>query len=455
VIGIIFYVFCLFPYIKTSPLASDVQPGAFAIGFLIVLGLITRVKLPREVWWLAGVTLFALMVAASSLEEAAFRGCFKYISLFVTTAATAMLIKRNNNVPDWLLDSAVYLYFAVAVLQLLIGYDTFSFLVYEVRTTFLLGRGVTSLTPEPNYYGTIMFFLTIIYYLRGRHFSFPSLLAMFQIVMLSRATLATAILAITIIVYVLSEKERLTLKLLYVLAVMASVPLLASLEYIAESRMADLVELFFQSPVDLILRDASANARAGDIFLSIVGALENGLLPRGFLAWATEYPVAVSEWGDYFLFSGAEGRNDIGSGYGAALYELGAVGLIVPLVLHIGIMRLNDRRRERIAAVAIHLTMLMALSLATPLIGLLTGMLLADERIRTVGGSARPVRSSGPGDRATARRRQVAGGAGINRPEGALPEPGHRLLGQGWQSVTAHFTRNPAFSSESGCVAHG
>ncbi len=383
--------------------------------------------MPREVWWLGGVTLFALIVAATSLDEAALRGCFKYVSLFVTTTSTVLLLRSNHSVPDWLLDATVYVYFAVASMQLLLGHETLSFLVHEVRTTIFLGRGVTSLTPEPNYYGFTMFFLIIIYYLRGRQFSVPSILAMLQIVLVSRGTLATAVLAITAIVYVLSEKEKIALKLLYIAIVLLVLPILTSLEHIAQSRMADLVDLFFQSPVDLILRDASANARAGDIFLSIFGAIENGLLPRGFLAWATEYPIAIAEWGDYFLFSGVEGRNDIGSGYGAALYELGAVGLVIPLVLHLGIMRLRDRRRERIAAVAIHLTMLMALSLATPLIGLLTGILLADERIRSVRNPGRAVRPQVPRDLPQTWRRHTGADANAAEPAGLRLKVGRWL----------------------------
>jgi hypothetical protein len=70
------------------------------------------------------------------------------------------------------------------------------------------------------------------------------------------------------------------------------------------------------------------------------------------------------------------------SGYGAALFELGAFGLLIPIAIALAITR-YFRGRTRVAIfVACYVTTVMfsAIQLSLPLLGLMLGVLLAPSR---------------------------------------------------------------------------
>lgn len=387
IVAFLFYFFVFFPYFEILPLGSDTQPNAMLVG-LFVLALASRnLILPSQCWALGLVALMALAVFLLDYDSfAAARSLFGYISLFVISAAAFVCSSRGQSLKNWQLHIFLLAWLLLGVAQFTIDPELGTGFSSAARTTE--ERGVVSFAVEPGYYGSMMFFFLLVLMAEKREFSLAGLLCVLQIVFLAQSTVALMALVVPGVVYLLLKVHTAVRKLYFwivIALIMLLSPYLAG--YFEDSRIKTLFELLMENPALLFLADASGNARAASIFLSINGAFDNYLIPHGFNAY-TAYAESVA-WEFRNLFWHLTMSDRIMSGYGAALFELGIFGLIIPIVITVAIFRHFGREEWQRAVVlnaATHAILFTALPFALPAIGFFIGHLLATPLRRGVNG---------------------------------------------------------------------
>lgn len=377
-LGWTLFLFTLFPAVKFVPLPiqTDTQPNALIVaGIVFLLG--RRVHLPMIVWWLLVLFIcatFLFVAEGVSLDGA--RSLIGYGTVFFLSVAVLVLAASGLRLPDRLLDVTVYIWGFVGAVQLFVWPSFLTFLVTASRTTET--RGVAALSNEPSLYATMMIFFLILYFLRGRERGWPALFCLVQIVLFSQSALGIMFVLMMIGLYTMLRFSAATaMAILIALSAMLFVIVLNSDTLLAGTRVGGLIDMAINSPADMLRFDASLNSRIANIFYSLKGAIEDFLMPHGFNAW-TAYTHTQDQ-----IFYGILRNGDlverIMSGYGAALFEMGISGMILPVVITVGIVRTfwNDSPKRALALmVVVHLLLLTPVTLALPLVGYLIGELL-------------------------------------------------------------------------------
>ena len=392
--GFLLFVFALFPAVSLIPLpiASDTQPNALLVAMLVFL-VGRRVPLPLAIWGLLVLFIGALllfMTEAITMDGA--RSLLGYTTVFLVAAATLVLSTNGVHLSDKTLDRAVYIWAFVGAVQLLLWPPFMTFLVTASRTTE--GRGVTSLSNEPSLYATTMVFFVIFYFMRGREQSWPALLCVVQIVLFSQSALGVLFVIGMAGLYALLRLSAPT-AIVAVLALLASVFALVMYgdDLLAGTRIGGLLMLLKSNPSRILQVDQSVSTRFAGIYYSIKGAIDNAFVPRGFSIWK-EYSYSQnmapdSALGNSYLV------NRIMSGYGSAVFEMGWVGLTIPILITVGVVKSiwSDSKSRAVSfLIVVHLLLLTPVPLSSPLVGLLIGELfsraLPRPQTRTL--SARP-----------------------------------------------------------------
>ncbi|MNS43246.1 hypothetical protein D3C72_756420 [compost metagenome] len=108
-----------------------------------------------------------------------------------------------------------------------------------------------------------------------------------------------------------------------------------------DSRFYFLISKFFENPLIFILADNSVNERFIHVFFPIVGFIYNLGVPNGYDTFNEFMKQAYSSgFYDNLFHYYRDDYDRIMSGYGSALFELGAIGLIIPYVLYRNFRRL-------------------------------------------------------------------------------------------------------------------
>ena len=374
-VGWLFFLFALFPAVSVVPLPilTDTQPNALLMAVLVFL-VGRRVPLPLVVWTLLILLIGAialLVVSGASIDGV--RSLVGYLTVFVTAVATLILAESNIRLPEKMLDYSVYIWAFIGIVQRVFSHSFMTFMVTASRTNE--ARGVASLSNEPSLYATTMIFYIIFYFVRGRERSFPVLLCILQIVMLSQSALGILFVLMMIFLYALLRLSAPT-AIITVLALGAALFALVMYgdNYLAGTRIGSLLTLLRDSPWLILQADESVSERVASIFYSIKGTVDNAFLPHGFNGWK-EYSFAQDAIYKGIMSSDPK-VNRIMSGYGSALFEMGWVGLTIPALVTIGIVKMlwhKSRARAASLLLAVHLLLLTPVPLSFPLLGMLIG----------------------------------------------------------------------------------
>ncbi|MGI9179358.1 MAG: hypothetical protein ACR2H9_02420 [Longimicrobiaceae bacterium] len=381
----IFFVF--FPYAQLLPLQTDTQPYALLISILAVLAVRIR-RLPLEILLLLPVLLFSLPLAL--LGEAsltAVRSLGNYFSVFLIACASYVLLKAAGGFSVAAFKAIVVIWFAVGFIQTFFYADFLVFLTPRaVGTAGLFGRGVVGLSPEPTHYGTYCIFLLILTLLLARvkllsrrESAILAALLVVQITVFAQSAMTVLLLVLFAGLYVginfFSLRKLVTsLVVLALLGGGLAAVLSRGWAPLEATRVYSLLTRLFEDPMLVLMIDQSVNDRFFHIFFSFYGFFENFGLPHGYTAWTEHVLRLVHQFSPY---AWAVSPARIMSGYGAALFEMGVVALLVPLSLTIALRRFfgSDVRSFLIVAVFLHLVMLTNVPLAFPLFGFLIGLL--------------------------------------------------------------------------------
>jgi hypothetical protein len=305
------------------------------------------------------------------------RGLVNYISLFVIAFATYVALKAEGGFSVRFLKSVVLIWFTTGLLQVVVSRDLFTGLLSNARTT--VSRGVVGLAPEPTAYGIHCLLLLILVSERtaGRTRRWLMGALLIQILIFARSSMTLLFLLIwgALLLATHLGKRRALIGGACVLGVgiVAVIGLMRFADRIQGIRILELIHLAVSAPALILVRDQSISDRVAAITFSLIGAFQGGLLPHGFVSWAAYVDRIGPHLVRYIPHYTAGDR--IMSGYGAALYELGFVGLIIPYVVtHTARLRYRaDLKRFITIAILLNLLFLTALPLAYPPIGFLIG----------------------------------------------------------------------------------
>lgn len=279
----------------------------------------------------------------NSINFTSLRSYFNYLSLFFLSHVVFYVLKSERIDFDSFLKKSILVWFFIGLIQSLYDKSFMTFLVSGSRTTE--SRGVTSLAPEPTFYGIVLvFFLIFLLHLETSRKKTYSFLCVFGVLFLAKSSMGVLFLVMLMFFYTITH-----INLKYILMSLVGVftlPILVG-NFIGGTRLSFLLFKFTENPKSVILVDPSINDRFFHVFFSIKGSYDNYFLPNGYLSWKDYIEMEVPKFSEYVITDFFSVGSRIMSGYGAAFFELGIVAVAVPislLFLYFSLFR-NDWRK--------------------------------------------------------------------------------------------------------------
>jgi hypothetical protein len=373
----VFIFFSFFPYVSPIPNNFDSQPFSmmFGIIFLILIiikkGGIAKKFAPLGVFFCIFIILFIFDILISENFSLVARTVANYLSLCFLPVAFYYYLERYG-FPKKIFKFSIIVYALIALIQTFWSKYIFEFLVH-VRTSD--NRGVTSLAPEPTYYGLIcyLFLLVLIVsdsFSKKEKIIYGALL-IFQILLLAKSSM--------IFLYLILFFGALFLKSNIKNIIGTSVIFLLSFSYVTHydflegSRIVNLTELASVSGVYAFGQDASMNDRLSHIYLSFYGFFENIALP-GLFSTFIHVAERKEEISNGFFWWGGAG-NKIMSYWGTIIYEMGVFS-----ILYFSIVLRSISKNRALMLLAFVIPLFAAVPIANPIVSLIIAIGLLNLR---------------------------------------------------------------------------
>ncbi len=392
----ILLIFAAFPFITILPLGTDTQPYTLLVSIVVSTFLMLFVyRLPKHIWSLFFVFVFSLiLLIPSKITMESVRSVANYASIFIISLAVYELTKYNGFLNKKIIYIIIFIWGGVGLIQLLTGIQIGTQFVSRTTAFRGGGRGVLSLAPEPTHYAIICLLLFILVRIGGivgkldkNDVTRMSWILFFQIFLLAQSSLVVLIIFVWQVFKFITKGNL--IRGIWVILSLFGVYFLVriivlNVPFGSLSRLMIVFRLIIRQPFLFFKFDASANDRISHIFFSFKGFFENFGIPHGFNNFASYLQSTLISYRD--IFYRVSVGNRIMSGYGAVLFELGIIGLIIPINIHIIINKVLDKYKkseEKHLLFLIHLLLLMALPIATPLVGVIFGFALYHSNIKT------------------------------------------------------------------------
>ncbi len=308
----LFLFFIFFPYLTPIDTPWSLQPYSFFLSLFVIL-LHKNHKINKRIIYFLSVSLFSILVGVLSLSDIinSIRSIANYVSFpFIVWAS--ILVNPTSTEVKFFIKGALLVYFSIGLLQITLIPGFLSFLVPHQGTSddlFLSGRGVASLTPEPSYFGFIMF----LFYFLGIFFNSKLLkiVSLFSIIFLARSITVFFCLFISLFILFAFKNKRRFLFSLFFTFLLLIISYIFILNYVSDSRALILIQSFFSDGfTSTIDNDVSAAGRLYHITYPISESFKNFLIPFGYNGLPN---------GDTRILSGIAG----------AIYELGIISIIL------------------------------------------------------------------------------------------------------------------------------
>jgi hypothetical protein len=301
-------------------------------------------SLPVKILYLILIFVIAtFLVLISEFKFETFASYVSYLSLCFVPLAVYISLKRLNGFSFNFFSKVILIWGFVALVQRIYNPDFLTFLQYRSSGSGLMGRGVNSLAPEPTYYGTVIALFIIIFFINNfnEKKSFFWLILLFvQLLILSLSSTIIAVILISTFLYFTLNffKFNFNIKILFYIFFSFLISLIFFSLYfdvIADTRMYKIIEIAFTNP-ELILLDESINERLNHALFPIINLYDNNFLPMGFGHFNKYIVEKISNptFSIFFENINLDHYNKIMSGYGAAFFELGIFGFLIPFFLY-------------------------------------------------------------------------------------------------------------------------
>jgi hypothetical protein len=264
----------------------------------------------------------------------------------------------------------------ITLIQNFIDKDFLTF--FLSRSSAAWGRGTVGLFNEPSALAAALVFYLILQFILDKKFDYISLfMVSIIIIFLAKSSLGLLFLLLLLGSYIFFNPKNSILILPSIFALFITLYLLTG----SDSRMGRLLDLLYTQPEIILLIDQSIHDRFFAIFFSLKGFYENYFFPNGFGAYsqAVETFVPYSEIANNSWISKG---TTIMSGYGAALFELGIVGIIYIIYPLILIFKYFKKNFGAGLSLSVSLTAFMfaTIPISYPMYGLMMGILLSKDK---------------------------------------------------------------------------
>jgi hypothetical protein len=337
---------CFFPFLNILRLPIDSQPNALILSFfIIIINYKTLIyHLPTKLLFLILILLVATIVLFNSnFTFITFTSYISYISLCTIPFAVYISLKKINGLSFDFFKKIILIWGLVALIQRFYDTEFLKFLQYRSNGSGLMGRGVNSLAPEPTYYGTVIALFIVVYVINNFIETKNRLWLIFLLIQLFIFSISSTIIAvflISTIIYFLIKLFNINFKSkLFYIALFISTFFLIFLkinfDLISNTRVYKIINIVLSRP-ELIMLDQSINERFNHAFFPIVSLYENFMIPMGFDNFKNYIisKITLNQYPLFFVNIELANYNKIMSGYGAAFFELGGFGLLIPIYLY-------------------------------------------------------------------------------------------------------------------------
>lgn len=338
----IFIVFCFFPYLDFLGLGTDTQPNALLIAPFLLLGIKDKkVNAPIVLFWVVFILSLFLFFYNSLSLFVFLKNVLNYLSIpLVCTAMYALMTKMNYQLSFKFFLWIVGLYGAIGLIQLYVNPTVIDFMLNMQRGALLGGRGVSSISTEPAYYGTTCLFFMIFSLLsfnkQQNLIAVPILI--FQLTFLSRSATAIGILVAALLLFTVVQVLRFKMRYIIATAVslMIAVPIFINTwNQIEETRVGQLAEEFVKNPLLIAKFDGSVAVRLTSAIAPFMALSHDYAKPRGL----GNYQDFLSDFytrGQYRSFLSLHAIKDkprLGGSMNMVVFQLGFLGLLFPIAV--------------------------------------------------------------------------------------------------------------------------
>ena len=363
-----------FPYITLVSFGTDIQPWGIIVATVVAIILLLHGYKFKKV-----IILLLLPMAFSFLlfplqdnQFNAIRSMSGYATIALIPLVFHYALKHYYINTINCLKFAVIVYLVVGTIQLLIDPSFMSFLLNRAEGGG--GRGVYSLSSEPTFYGLICLFLILTFSALETPNKLTYIyLLLFQIIVIAQSSMVILLLLISLFFYLLFKLQAKALLITFLVS--------SSLAYLivisdVDSRFIDLGRQVVMHP-ELILLDGSINSRIGAIYFSVKGFFDSYGIPNGFSAFSDYWSSEIIKQ-DILFQSAVTAPVRIMSFYGGILFELGIVGLLIPIAYSRIIFNAykNNTREVMIHFFSVHAILFTAIPMTLSVVGLYFGALI-------------------------------------------------------------------------------
>ena len=353
IFGNIFLIFGLIPWVNFGLNDYDSQPWTFIFSIFFLATISNKIKLPKHsigIFFLIILGLFFTILLTESID------------FFFTTRAVIgylglplLYVGFYNYFALYGLPIKMFIYFnliwiSFGIVELFL--PEFVQLISNLRTSE--SRGVTSLAPEPTYYGIYLFFISWIIVesknlVINNKIIFLLLINFFCIIFFSKS--ATVLFYVIIVLtfflinrlYVILLTKKILIKNFFVFLLGLVIFLIIYLlfnKYYINTRLFNIYNnlINIQNFHSFILNDQSIHTRLESIYFSVVGTFKNYFLPGG-LDSIVEMRKEIAENLKSDIFINLFPSLKIMSWSGTIFYELGFFGILIVILFFKAIYR--------------------------------------------------------------------------------------------------------------------
>ncbi len=259
----------------------------------------------------------------------AIRSLAGYLTIAVYPFVFYYILRYQYDLFEIFLKISTFIYLFVGLVQMFFYKDFMSFLMNRMSTSE--DRGVNSLAVEPTFYGIVCLFLILIFLTLNIKNKYKYIfLLLLQIIFLAQSSMTILFLIIFGIYYTIFKFDlKVALLNGFFIFALITTTYYLDFEVIQNIRMLNLIDKSIEYGILIYLVDASISDRLSAIYFSVKGFFDNYLLPNGFGSYSVYLDNELQN-NDIFVWVSQGSR--IMSYYGSILFELGFIGLIIPIV---------------------------------------------------------------------------------------------------------------------------
>ena len=334
IFGQLFIAASLIPFFGFSQFDSQPFPLLFAIIFIFLIKLNHKFIFPNKylIYYLLFVITgcFLAYLTDNRFSILTIRGVAGYLGIFFYYTAFDNYI-RNFGFPLRLFQAFILLWILVGIIQLF--FPDFGSNFIAQRNS--IGRGVTSLAPEPTHFGFFIFFSSWIILLSKKYkidminklVIFIGLLSILFLAMSSMTLLFIIFAFLFYLFYLFFKKKYLTLFILTTTLSTILIPI--GVDFNDTNRILLFTTSLLSGDFSKFFSDSSVLSRFNDILFPFVALFKNNFLPGGFSSFGKQFYIFLNL---VFIPEFSEGKK-IMSWTMSMWYELGFFGIFAWLSL--------------------------------------------------------------------------------------------------------------------------